>query len=84
VCLEQEVANLVLSVTDTGIGIPGDQAERVFERFYQVDGTMSRRYGGTGLGLALVKQIAEAHGGEATVQSVLGEGSTFRITLPCM
>jgi signal transduction histidine kinase/CheY-like chemotaxis protein len=83
VSLRQEGENLVLEVSDTGIGIPSDQLGRVFERFVQVDGTMSRRYGGTGLGLALVKEIVEVHGGEASVQSVLGEGSTFRVTLPC-
>jgi signal transduction histidine kinase len=82
VSLRQEGENLVLEVSDTGVGIPSDQLERIFERFVQVDGTMSRRYGGTGLGLALVKEIVEVHGGEASVQSALGEGSTFRVTLP--
>ena len=73
-----------LEVSDTGIGIPEDKRERIFERFYQVDGSMTRRYGGTGLGLALVKEITEAHGGEINVQSRLGEGSTFQIKLPLM
>jgi len=72
----------VLEVADTGIGIPQDQLDRVFERFYQVDGSMSRRYGGTGLGLAMIKEIVEAHKGQVTVRSSMGEGSTFRITLP--
>ncbi len=53
-----------------------------FERFYQVDGTTRRRYGGSGLGLAVVKEITEAHGGTVTVQSQLGQGSTFTVTLP--
>jgi PAS domain S-box-containing protein len=57
-----------LSVTDTGIGVPGDKLSRIFERFYQVDGSAKRRYGGTGLGLALVKAIIEAHGG--TIQAI--------------
>jgi adenylate cyclase len=80
--LWQEKTNLVLEVADTGIGIPHDQLEHIFERFYQVDGSASRRYGGTGLGLALVKEIVKAHGGQVTVQSTVGEGSTFQVRLP--
>ncbi|HOU15524.1 MAG TPA: GAF domain-containing protein [Anaerolineae bacterium] len=73
-----------VEVADTGIGIPADKIDHIFERFYQVDGSLKRRYGGTGLGLALVKEIVEAHNGQVSVQSVLGRGSTFRITLPCL
>jgi PAS domain S-box-containing protein len=80
--LWQEGENLVLKVSDTGIGIPRDQLERVFERFYQIDGSTTRRYGGTGLGLALVKEIVQAHRGQVTVQSTIGQGSTFTVTLP--
>jgi signal transduction histidine kinase len=69
-------------VTDTGIGIPEDELDKIFDIFYQVDASPTRRYGGTGLGLALVKEIAEAHGGEITVESQLGKGSTFCLTLP--
>lgn len=72
----------ILEVSDTGIGIPENERQRIFERFYQVDGGMTRRYGGTGLGLALVKEIVEAHGGQVTAESILGEGSTLRVTLP--
>jgi signal transduction histidine kinase len=72
----------VLEVADTGIGIPRDQLGRVFERFYQVDGSTTRRYGGTGLGLALVKEIVEAHGGQVSVSSEVGQGSTFTVRLP--
>jgi signal transduction histidine kinase len=75
-------ANLVLTVSDTGIGIPHDQLDRIFERFYQVDGSVTRRYGGTGLGLALVKEIVEAHGGKVGVKSEEGGGATFAVTLP--
>jgi signal transduction histidine kinase len=74
--------NVVLEVTDTGIGIPHDQLERIFERFYQVDGSTTRDYGGTGLGLALVKEIVEAYGGKVSVESKVGRGSTFTVTLP--
>ncbi|MGQ9599298.1 MAG: ATP-binding protein [Anaerolineae bacterium] len=72
----------VLQVADTGIGIAPEHHERIFERFYQVDGTTRRRYGGSGLGLAVVKEITEAHGGAVMVQSRLGQGSTFTVTLP--
>jgi PAS domain S-box-containing protein len=80
--LGQDGANVTLEVTDTGIGIPPDKLERIFDRFYQVDGSPTRRYGGTGLGLALVKGIIEAHGGTVSVQSTVDEGSTFKVTLP--
>ena len=73
---------LQASVSDTGIGIPEDQAERIFERFYQVDGSATRKFGGAGLGLAIVKRIVEAHGGRIWVKSQLGQGSTFVFTLP--
>jgi len=69
-------------VSDTGIGIPEDQQEKIFERFYQVDSSPSRRYGGTGMGLAIVKEIVEAHGGKVTVESRPGEGSRFCFTVP--
>ena len=74
--------NVVLEVTDTGIGIPHDQLGRIFERFYQVNGSTTRRYDGTGLGLALVKEIVEAHGGKVDVESKVGQGSTFKVYLP--
>lgn len=80
--LRQDTAALILEVADTGIGIEKDKRERIFERFYQVDGSMSRRYGGTGLGLALVKQIAERHNGSVKVESEVGRGSTFCVSLP--
>ncbi|HEY89618.1 MAG TPA: hypothetical protein G4N98_07790, partial [Thermoflexia bacterium] len=80
--LSLQDTELLLEISDTGIGIPAEELDRIFERFYQVDGSMTRRYGGTGLGLALVKEIVEAHQGRVAVQSVLGEGSTFRVTLP--
>lgn len=71
-----------ISITDTGIGIPEDQRQKIFDRFYQVDSSATRRYGGTGLGLALAKQIVEAHGSKIEVESRVGQGSTFRFRLP--
>jgi signal transduction histidine kinase len=74
--------HVVLQVADTGIGIPPEKQARVFERFYQVDGSVRRRYGGTGLGLALVKEIVAAHGGAVSLQSAVGQGTTFTVELP--
>ena len=73
---------VILQVTDTGIGIPEEHLERIFDRFYQVDGTTRRRHGGTGLGLALVKEIVESHGGSVTVESLVSQGSTFTVRVP--
>ena len=70
-----------LSVNDHGIGIPSNELPRVFDRFYQVDGSASRRYGGVGLGLAICKEIVEAHGGEIWAESREGKGSSFYFTL---
>jgi signal transduction histidine kinase len=78
--LEEEA--VCISVADRGIGIPPQEHERIFERFYQVDGGLTRRYGGTGLGLALVKEIVEGHGGKVTVESEVDAGSTFTFCLP--
>ena len=69
-------------VTDDGDGIPAQHLERLFERFYRVDRARSRELGGTGLGLAIVKHLALLHGGEVTVESELGKGSTFTLHLP--
>lgn len=73
---------VTIEVRDQGYGIPPHEHERIFERFYQIDGSATRRYGGTGLGLALVKEIAEVHGGWVSVDSEVGVGSAFTIALP--
>jgi two-component system phosphate regulon sensor histidine kinase PhoR len=72
----------VISVTDHGIGIPRDEQERIFERFHRVSTGLVHDVKGSGLGLSLVRHIAEAHGGSVTVESEVGKGSTFTIHLP--
>ena len=71
-----------ISVSDQGIGIPEKDLERIFERFYRVDPARSRATGGTGLGLSIVKHVATNHGGDISVWSNEGSGSTFTIRLP--
>ncbi|MCE5199295.1 cell wall metabolism sensor histidine kinase WalK [bacterium] len=73
---------LALSVQDTGIGIPYGEIDRIFERFHRVDKARSRRLGGTGLGLSIVKTIVVSHGGKIDVESQLGKGSIFSVTIP--
>jgi two-component system, OmpR family, phosphate regulon sensor histidine kinase PhoR len=69
-------------VEDTGTGIPAEDQPRIFERFYRVDKARSREKGGTGLGLSIVKHIVSLHGGEMSVRSLIGQGSTFRFEIP--
>jgi signal transduction histidine kinase len=69
-------------VVDSGIGIAAPDLPRVFDVFYQVDSSSTREYGGAGLGLAIVKSYVEAHGGEVTVESTVGKGTTFTMVLP--
>jgi signal transduction histidine kinase len=73
---------LTVTVQDSGIGIPPDRIQEIFEPFHQLDSTPTRRYGGTGLGLALVKLILDAHGAEMRIESQEGRGSAFSFTLP--
>jgi two-component system, OmpR family, sensor histidine kinase SenX3 len=77
-----EGSEIVIRVSDTGIGIPEGSLPRIFERFYRVDKARSKETGGTGLGLSIVKHVAENHGGRVTVESRLGEGSVFTVYLP--
>jgi two-component system sensor histidine kinase BaeS len=73
---------LWISVADSGVGIPAEELSHVFERFYRVDRARSRRQGGTGLGLALVRSLVEAHGGQVEAASQPGQGTTFTLRLP--
>jgi two-component system sensor histidine kinase SenX3 len=82
VSTSETLGRIAVTVTDSGIGVPGRDLERIFERFYRVDQARSRDTGGTGLGLAIVRHVAQAHGGEVSVTSVEGQGSTFTIVFP--
>jgi two-component system sensor histidine kinase SenX3 len=72
----------VLQVSDSGVGIPSDSLEHIFERFYRVDKARSRKSGGSGLGLSIVRSMVERNGGEINVESEIGKGSTFTVRFP--
>jgi len=78
----KEKGFVVISVIDTGVGIPKDKMNNLFQKFYQVDATVSRRFGGTGLGLSITKKMIELQGGKIIVSSIEGKETTFRFTLP--
>lgn len=80
--LGEETKTLWVEVADSGIGIAPENQARIFDQFYQVDSSLTREAPGAGIGLALVKAIAELHGGGISVESALGKGSCFRVTLP--
>jgi DNA-binding NtrC family response regulator/signal transduction histidine kinase len=82
VMLESKEGAVQLQVRDTGVGIPEEHRERVFERFHRVEGTQARTYEGTGIGLAFVQELVRLHGGEVQVESGIGQGSTFTVTIP--
>ena len=80
--MAKEDGQVVFNVTDTGHGISEENLERVFQRFQQVDGSMSRKSGGLGLGLAISEQLAALHGGTLSLTSKIGHGSTFTLKMP--
>ena len=82
VTLDREEDNAVVKVRDTGVGIPEDSVGHVFERFYRVDKARSRKSGGSGLGLSIVRNMVERNGGTISVESVVGEGSLFTLSFP--
>jgi len=79
---EGNLSCLVITISDSGIGIPEDKLDRIFESFEQAEGSTAREYGGTGLGLSVTKQLVQLHGGKIWVESTLGRGSQFKFTLP--
>jgi two-component system, sensor histidine kinase ChiS len=78
----KEKSLLEITISDTGVGITSDKLDRIFESFEQADGSITRSYGGSGLGLSITKQLVELHGGKISVESTLGRGSKFIFTLP--
>lgn len=80
--LEQEGNNAIVRISDTGIGISSQDQKRIFERFFKADRSHSRKYAGSGMGLAIVKKIVSLHQGEISVESTAGEGTTFIVVLP--
>ena len=78
--VEQQIVHFI--VWDTGIGIAQENIGRLFQPFVQLDSSLSRQYAGTGLGLALVRRLAELHGGSVSVESEVGKGSRFTVSLP--
>lgn len=82
VSLEQDGSSVVVRIRDTGVGIPEEDLPQLFERFYRVDKARSRATGGSGLGLSITKELVDLHGGEVSVRSEVGVGSTFEVRLP--
>ncbi|NOK17680.1 ATP-binding response regulator [Corallococcus carmarthensis] len=82
VSLRWQGSQVALLVADTGTGIPPEELPRIFDRFHRVQGSRGRSYEGSGIGLALVRELVRLHGGDVTVESVPGQGSTFTVTLP--
>jgi signal transduction histidine kinase/AraC-like DNA-binding protein len=80
--VEKLIKDVEIRITDTGVGIPKERIDNIFDRFYQVDGSHTRENEGTGIGLALAKELVELHKGKIQVESKVGEGSTFTILLP--
>ena len=80
--IDRDEGRIIVSVIDNGIGMPKEELERIFERFYRIDKSHSRQIGGTGLGLSIVKHGAKMHGAKIEVASELGKGSTIKLIFP--
>ncbi len=80
--VRSDSSSVEVIVEDTGIGIEREQLDQIFQSFYQIDPSPSRKYGGTGMGLTVAKEIVEAHGGKLVVESRVGAGSKFKFTIP--
>jgi signal transduction histidine kinase len=80
--LQVEDEQALIEISDTGLGIAPEDLPHIFNRFYRIDSARNRDQGGTGLGLAIVKAIVAAHGGKISVESIIGEGTTFFVSLP--
>ena len=80
--IHRDSNSALISVTDRGIGIPKKEHRKIFDKFYRVTAMNAKQTGGSGLGLTLVKNIVEAHGGSVEVESEIGKGSTFTVSLP--
>jgi signal transduction histidine kinase len=80
--VEQRGNDVLVQVRDQGIGIPAEHLNQVFDRFFRVDGTLTRQTGGSGLGLPICRGLVEAHGGKIWVESEVGKGSVFSFTVP--
>src|SRR5262249_17801564 len=78
----EEAERVVVTVSDTGIGIPESALPHMFERFYRVEGAVGRTHEGTGIGLSLVRELVELHGGRVSVESAVGKGTTFQVDVP--
>jgi signal transduction histidine kinase len=82
IAVTEQETDVLVAITDEGIGVPKDKQQKIFERFYQIDGSSRRRFGGTGIGLAIVKRIIDAHNGQIWVESEIDQGSAFYFALP--
>ncbi|GKU78836.1 cell wall metabolism sensor histidine kinase WalK [Paenibacillus sp. L3-i20] len=82
ISIKQDIKNVTVRISDTGVGISLDDQKRIFERFFKADRSHSRKYGGSGMGLAIVKQIVTLHNGDIRVESELGQGTTIIVILP--
>ena len=80
--VEEKLGMIVVSVSDQGVGIPKENIDKIFDRFYRVDKARTRKLGGTGLGLAIAKEMVEAHGGEIWAMSKEGKGTSIFFSLP--